>query len=126
MLIAAASVKSAVGIRIPAYFTHDIPKCPRYRLEIDPGLLAVRTLDLVAERLIPAPKLLVRQDYFSVPGAVYRLAKVVRLVGKLAGILRIVARVAGKRVGATHESASRCHHVAVRRRTAGECHEYQR
>jgi hypothetical protein len=48
MLIAAASVKSGVGIRIPAYITHDIAKCPRYRLQIDLGLPAVRMFDLVA------------------------------------------------------------------------------
>jgi hypothetical protein len=34
MLIAAASVKSAVGIHIPAHITHDIAKCPRYGLQI--------------------------------------------------------------------------------------------
>src|ERR1700730_13331327 len=96
MLITAPSVKSAVGIRIPAYFTHDIAKCTRYRLQIDLGLPAVGTFDLVAERLITAPKLLVRQDNFPVAGAVYRLAKVVRPVGKLAGIPQITARFAGQ------------------------------
>jgi hypothetical protein len=76
--------------------------------------------------LISAPKLLVRQDNFSVTGAVYRLAKVVRLVGKLVGIPKITTRIAGKRIGATLESASRGHHLGARRRTAGECQEYQR
>src|ERR1700730_9553836 len=126
MLISAASVNSAVGIRIPAYITHDIAKCPRYRLQIGLGLPAVRTFDLVAECLISAPKLLVRQDNFSVAGAVYRLAKGVRLVGKLAGVRKSTPRVARKRISATLECASRCYHVAVRRRAAAECHEHQR
>jgi hypothetical protein len=81
------------------------------------------------------PKMLERENNLSVTSAVYRLAKIVRLLDKLAGTpkiaanrvsgIRLVARLAVKRIGVTLESVCRSYHPAVSSRTAGEGNEHQ-